>query len=373
MRIRIIQRSNWLKYRGIILAIAAFFLVSSVLRVSRAKSSLPYVKPSLPVLKPSLPVLHNGSKLKENVRIAKASMLYGAQNEILEGAMQTHRLHNTNYGYEMHVLRQSITNGYWNKFAYLFTLVAKELSKPEEERIEWIMYFDANNIFLNPLIPLSIFLPPPDFADVNMLVANHPYGLSSSVFFLRVCPWSLKLLVAVMGLPMFDSGIDSVVAMDLAWDRVSLAKVLDRPEFRSKVLYQPNIWYNAAMSINGSSITKPGLLLLQFHISLEGNRWSSMKDVLDELATDATKFAMELEDTTYPTAIEGYWNRVSITRRRLREAEQEAEYMGENASAELKNAIETFRKGLAVAVADEDDLNQAISRLREALRSDGDE
>lgn len=200
-----------------------------------------------------------------------------------------------------------------------------------------------------------------------MLVANHPYGLSSSVFFLRVCPWSLKLLVAVMGLPMFDSGIDSVIAMDLAWDRASLAKILDRPEFRSKVLYQPASWYNSAKSINGSSITIPGLLLLQFHISLEGNRWSSMKDVLDELATDATKFAMKLEDTAYPAAIEDYWNRVKSARLRLREAEQDVEFMGEDASAELKKAIDAFRKGFAVMVADEDDLNQAVGRLKDAM------
>jgi len=76
---------------------------------------------------------------RDGVRIAKASMHYGQQNEMLERALKSHERHNEMHGYAMAVLRRSVTNGYWNKLSYLLSLVVLELGRPEMERVQWIM------------------------------------------------------------------------------------------------------------------------------------------------------------------------------------------------------------------------------------------
>lgn len=52
---------------------------------------------------------------------------------------------------------------------------------------------------MNRHIPLDIFLPPvQDFGDVNMLVSKDKYGLNEGSFLIRVNPWSVRLLSAVI-------------------------------------------------------------------------------------------------------------------------------------------------------------------------------
>ena len=73
-------------------------------------------------------------------RITKASMLYGPRNVFYERALQTHRRHAQKWGYGMEVLQNEIAKGYWNKPSYLLALLIRELSKPVNERVEWLMY-----------------------------------------------------------------------------------------------------------------------------------------------------------------------------------------------------------------------------------------
>lgn len=73
-------------------------------------------------------------------RIAKVSMLYGKTNHMYERALQSHERHGKRWGYPMHVLRQDISVGFWNKPSYLMSLVINELAKPAGERMEWLMY-----------------------------------------------------------------------------------------------------------------------------------------------------------------------------------------------------------------------------------------
>jgi hypothetical protein len=73
-------------------------------------------------------------------RIAKVSMLYGETNHMYERALQSHARHGKRWGYPMHVLREDISVGFWNKPSYLISLVINELAKPAGERMEWLMY-----------------------------------------------------------------------------------------------------------------------------------------------------------------------------------------------------------------------------------------
>jgi hypothetical protein len=65
-------------------------------------------------------------------------MLYGAENDLIKRAVAGHKRHNDKFGYEMHLLRQDMTKGYWNKLGYLLDLIMQELQKDEEKRVEWI-------------------------------------------------------------------------------------------------------------------------------------------------------------------------------------------------------------------------------------------
>ena len=81
---------------------------------------------------------HTDALLREH-RIAKASMLYGAPNDVFERALKSHDKHNDRFGYPFAVMRQEITKGYWTKLSYLLSLIVLELGRPADERIEWIM------------------------------------------------------------------------------------------------------------------------------------------------------------------------------------------------------------------------------------------
>lgn len=39
----------------------------------------------------------------------------------------------------MHILRQDIAVGFWNKPSYLMHMIINELAKPVGERTEWLM------------------------------------------------------------------------------------------------------------------------------------------------------------------------------------------------------------------------------------------
>ncbi|KAF2461885.1 hypothetical protein BDY21DRAFT_375811 [Lineolata rhizophorae] len=142
-------------------------------------------------------------------RIAKASMLYGQTNSLYERALRTHARHNELHGYAMHVLREEISRGYWNKLSYLHSLVVQELAKPAEQRVEWIMWTDAHTVVLNPHVPLHAFVPPPDFPTVHFVGPRTASGaLCSSSFFLRAHPWSLDLLTRALAYPLLNAPAD---------------------------------------------------------------------------------------------------------------------------------------------------------------------
>ena len=72
-------------------------------------------------------------------RVAKVSMLYGKPNALYERALKSHYRHAERWRLEMHVLRQDIAVGFWNKPSYLLSLVVQELAKLPEDRLEWLL------------------------------------------------------------------------------------------------------------------------------------------------------------------------------------------------------------------------------------------
>lgn len=72
--------------------------------------------------------------------IGKVTISFGERDKIFERAIRSHELHNEIMGYPQYVLRERLLSGLWSKHAYIFSVIVRELSKPEPERLKWIMY-----------------------------------------------------------------------------------------------------------------------------------------------------------------------------------------------------------------------------------------
>lgn len=67
-------------------------------------------------------------------------------------------------------------------------------------------WFDADTIVMNPHTPLEIFLPSETIAElsnVHLLMPSNWDGLNSGAFAMRVHPWSVSLLSAVLAYPVY--------------------------------------------------------------------------------------------------------------------------------------------------------------------------
>ena len=92
--------------------------------------------------------------------IGTVTMLYGEPSPVYEQALETHAQHAELHRYRMMVLRQKLLGRLWSKPAYILSIILNELQKPESDRMEWLFWFDADTVIINPQIPLEIFLPP---------------------------------------------------------------------------------------------------------------------------------------------------------------------------------------------------------------------
>ncbi|KAK1829419.1 galactosyl transferase [Podospora conica] len=154
-------------------------------------------------------------------RIAKVTIATNKlETDIIRRALQTHERHNARHGYtQFTATRQAVGSltendrhkrpkGAWTKPAYLLSILVAELQKPQDERLEWVFWFDADTVILNPSTPLETFLPPRHLQalrTVNLLITSNWDGHNSGVFALRVSPWSVSFLSAILAYPIYEA------------------------------------------------------------------------------------------------------------------------------------------------------------------------
>ncbi|EOD43043.1 putative galactosyl transferase gma12 mnn10 family protein [Neofusicoccum parvum UCRNP2] len=89
----------------------------------------------------------------------------------------------------------------------MLSVLQAELSKPQTERLEWMYYFPATSIILNPNVPLELFLPPTQnstFEERHILysepvnTASPTPDLSNTVFAAKVHQWSIDLFTTLV-------------------------------------------------------------------------------------------------------------------------------------------------------------------------------
>lgn len=71
-------------------------------------------------------------------KVGKVTMVYGNRS-IYDRAVNTHIVHSQRLGYPDFILRSPILEGVWSKPAILLSVLLKELEKPPERRLEWLL------------------------------------------------------------------------------------------------------------------------------------------------------------------------------------------------------------------------------------------
>ena len=134
-------------------------------------------------------------------KFGKITASFGDPEPPYEAAISTHTLHNELHGYPHFILREHMIRGLWSKHGWMMTVIGQELAKPEEQRLQWLMWHDRDTVLMNPQIPLEIFIPPePEFSNIHLLVTNDRNGLNNGVFIARVNQWVFKLFASALSI-----------------------------------------------------------------------------------------------------------------------------------------------------------------------------
>ncbi|KAL2846419.1 cytochrome P450 [Aspergillus pseudoustus] len=279
-------------------------------------------------------------------RITKVSMLYGNRNTLYERALQSHKRHAERWGYGMEVLRNEISVGYWNKPGYLLSLVVREMTKKEGERVDWFMWVDADSAVINPSVPLEIFLPPSPIDDIHLIATKDHRGLNTGIFFLHVHQWTIDLLIESLGYPIYNPSIDLGVQVDQS----AMEKVIKGSRYQDNITYLPRTWINTYEWAHAYEGEK-GNYLVHFP-GLGEQRWAHMERWLDMVERTPEKWEVPVEETWYLRDTEAFWYRVATAKGIIHGFEKEWSERNIEASPlstrerEMGRAVEELRKVL---------------------------
>ncbi|THW47179.1 hypothetical protein D6D22_02772 [Aureobasidium pullulans] len=324
-------------------------------------------------------------------KISKVSMLYG-DNDLYERALQSHIRHADRWGYPTKIWRQDDGCGFWNKPTFLMSLVTKELAKPEKERMEWLMWVDADSIILNPTIPAHMFLPPPgQMPHVQFVGTRDAGGLNTGIFFLRIGPWAIHMLLDSMAIPLCHPTLD----LGRNADQEAMARVfqktsggIDGNGYKSGVVYMPRHLFNSYElrpnqyeEFENSTIQEfpgwsrrhgyeghKGDLLVHFP-GLEGaDRKPLMGDWLDVVEKRPEEWIVPVQNTSYVKDTREFWNLYAEALEVLREA---ARVSGSKEAGVvhvgLTEAMHTLRVGLSDEADDEEKIREYMKAVQEKM------
>jgi hypothetical protein len=65
-------------------------------------------------------------------------MIYGGRT-IYDMALASHEEHSRRHNYPMFILRDPIIDGIWNKPLIILSTILRELEKPLDQRLQWLL------------------------------------------------------------------------------------------------------------------------------------------------------------------------------------------------------------------------------------------
>ncbi|KAL2433907.1 hypothetical protein ABEF95_012730 [Exophiala dermatitidis] len=233
-------------------------------------------------------------------RIGLVSMAYGNDTALYDRAIDSHARHAARHNYPLYVLRREVAEGYWSKTLYLISLLVHELSKPQDMRLEWLMWFDADSVAINREIPLEVFVPDISdkvFEDTNVVIAHDEWGMNTGIFFTRVHPRSVTILTKAFGYPIWRPEED----LEHAYDQRALDLTICSAEFQRHVLWVPRPFFNAR-----HEEVVPGTMFAHFY--LDAKRPEHMQEWLRKLeAGQDSDMQVPYSTSYYPALVDDFW------------------------------------------------------------------
>jgi hypothetical protein len=295
-------------------------------------------------------------------RVGKCTIVFGGSS-IYERTVKTHALHDRINGYPLYVLRQTIMDDVWSKPAYILSLLLRELAKPQEERLEWLLWVDADTIMLNPYVPLEIFLPPsPQFDDIHLLVTNDWNGLNNGVFPVRVNQWAVELFSAIISSRYYKPDQDLTFR-----DQSAMDTLLKDKKFAAHTVEAPQRWFNAYQGEHNETLAPYQVRRGDFLVHFAGviNRDERILFWLERAEQHLPDWEMEVQHTSYPAEVKDFWNQ-KAGQRAARQAEvAEARRKANELVAQTESRMAEYQDRLVQA--DASSIRDRVSALRNML------
>ncbi|KPI36601.1 uncharacterized protein AB675_4322 [Cyphellophora attinorum] len=261
-----------------------------------------------------------------NATIGKATMLYGQQNPVYERALQTHLQHADMHGYPVFILREKLLGRLWTKAAYVLSIILNELQKPTAERLQWLFWFDADTVLLNPYLPLEMFLPPsPEFDHISFMCGVDHNGLNDGAFLIRINEYSLHLMAASLTVESFRPEVDLKYSVQSAEEHIISSHDKINPQ-QSNFTYSdgyarvPQRWFNAYMGprtfagevksnrqITGNSVHEGDLLVHFVGGATPEVKVKRMKKFLDAFKTTKEAWEIPANETGIEREVQEFW------------------------------------------------------------------
>ncbi|KAK1074912.1 hypothetical protein LTR74_000756 [Friedmanniomyces endolithicus] len=265
-------------------------------------------KPALTA--PSGEIIKDGIKEEDRLgtrtRVGKCTIVFNG-NSYWERALRTHEEHDRLHGYRLHVLRQGLLDDVWSKPAYILSLLLRELARPESERLEWLLWVDADTIILNPYVPIEVSLPPagPEFDDVHLIYAKDWNGLNNGIFPIRVNRWAVDLFSAILSYRYYRPDAPLVFR-----DQSAMGALIQEPHFANHIVAAPQRWFNAYQGEHNETLApfqvRRGDLLV--HLAGVPDREKRMGYWLDRAEQHLDDWEIPFKSTSYPQEARDFWN-----------------------------------------------------------------
>ena len=254
--------------------------------------------------------------------------------------MEKHKEYAELHNYRFEVLDKQISTGYWSKCFYLLTLVSNELMKDPENRLEWVMWFDADTVIWNHNVPIYNLMPKKDdplYDDVHFVVARDGYGINTGILFVRVIPQTIEVLARSYGYYAYHPDY----FFGGAYDQVSMNQVIEEPEYKAggHILYQPTHWFTPT-----AWDQKDGGWLVHYWIPLDHDQRGHLMEDLVKDMPDHPENWPPYEQTFYPAEIEAYYAFDRTVRTNLKDVR--ARMTANQNDAALNATLATAAEGL---------------------------
>ena len=241
----------------------------------------------------------------DRAKIGKCTLLYGSHEYAYHAALDTHVKHNQLHHYPAYVLDRPIQDDMWSKQAAILEVLLLEMEKPAKDRLQWLAWFDADTMNINPLIPLETFLPPPDMRGVHAIFARDWNGLNAGAFILRVSTWSIEIMSAVLAYRVFNPDTD------LPWgEQTAMKNLLGEADFVKGAVYVPARWFNSYPTGDPPYKAQPGDMGL--HFAGVTNKGTVMEEWLYKLEKDRAEWEVPLERGNLTNQIKWFWDGVRM-------------------------------------------------------------